>query len=252
GQKRILFEGGIRVPFIVSFPGQIPAGEVRNQMVGVEDFFPTILEATGTPMPTDRIIEGESLWPIMKDNISNEGRVMYRQFQDLWAVIKDGKKLYNDVLYDITGDEPELNPISNASMETELRGLYDQWSYDFTVEDIGKPIQGIGCMDTNYVEFDSKATVRDQIFCKTLIPTATQKGIMNSQQSLPTITLTKTGLILSEAVGVKIQVSLTNIQGKSVLLQGNVNGEYYFPTNLSKGVYFISINKRVVRKISRI
>ena len=107
-------------------------------------------------------------------------------------------------------------------------------------------------MDTNYVEFDSKATVRDQTFCTTRIPTSIQKGIMNSQQSLPTITLTQTGIMLSEGIGVKIQVSLTNIQGKRILLQGSVNGEYYFPTNLSKGVYFISINKRVVRKISRI
>ncbi|MCR9202626.1 MAG: sulfatase [Planctomycetaceae bacterium] len=60
------YEGGIRVPFLVRWPGQVPAGTVSDEPVCSIDIFPTILEAAGVPLPTDRDIDGVSLVTHMK------------------------------------------------------------------------------------------------------------------------------------------------------------------------------------------
>ena len=47
GQKRTLWEGGIRVPGVVRWPGQVPASHVSNEVVHMTDLFPTLLAAVG-------------------------------------------------------------------------------------------------------------------------------------------------------------------------------------------------------------
>ena len=60
------YEGGIRVPFLVRWPGQVPAGTVSDEPVCSIDIFPTIMEAARVPLPTDRQIDGISLVTHMK------------------------------------------------------------------------------------------------------------------------------------------------------------------------------------------
>lgn len=52
------FEGGIRAPFIVRWPGKIAAGRVSNEIVHIMDLFTTVATITGAPVPTDRPIDG--------------------------------------------------------------------------------------------------------------------------------------------------------------------------------------------------
>jgi arylsulfatase A-like enzyme len=59
--KGYAYEGGIRVPLIVSWPGQFPANTVSSAPVSSIDFFPTILEACRIQAPVDRTIDGISL-----------------------------------------------------------------------------------------------------------------------------------------------------------------------------------------------
>ena len=65
GAKGCLFEGGIRVPSIVSFPGRIPAGEVRDQLVTGCDWFPTVAELCGIQLP-ERHFDGKSISQVLK------------------------------------------------------------------------------------------------------------------------------------------------------------------------------------------
>jgi arylsulfatase A-like enzyme len=51
-------EGSLRVPFIVRWPGKIPAGSVSNEIVHEMDIFPTLARVAGGKMPTDRAIDG--------------------------------------------------------------------------------------------------------------------------------------------------------------------------------------------------
>jgi arylsulfatase A len=60
------YEGGIRVPLIVRWPGVIPAGTTSDASAISVDFLPTILEAAGTPLPAGRAIDGVSLLAHLK------------------------------------------------------------------------------------------------------------------------------------------------------------------------------------------
>jgi len=60
GAKFSLFEGGIRLPAMIRWPGRIPAGEDRGQLCTACDWLPTIADLTGVALP-DRPIDGRSM-----------------------------------------------------------------------------------------------------------------------------------------------------------------------------------------------
>lgn len=60
GGKSQLYEGGIRVPMIVRWPGNVPAGTVSKQPTVNSDFFPTLLEAAEIKRPSDYALDGVS------------------------------------------------------------------------------------------------------------------------------------------------------------------------------------------------
>lgn len=63
GRKRSVYEGGIRVPFMVRWPGRVPAGKTSDQPVMGTDLFVTLCEITNTAVPKDRVIDGASIVP---------------------------------------------------------------------------------------------------------------------------------------------------------------------------------------------
>lgn len=65
GKKGTIFEGGHRVPFLARWPGKIPAGAVRHQVVGIHDIVPTALELAGVPIPADQCLDAVSLVPVL-------------------------------------------------------------------------------------------------------------------------------------------------------------------------------------------
>jgi arylsulfatase A-like enzyme len=60
------YEGGIRVPLIIRWPDVVEAGSVCHVPVTSVDYFPTICEAAGVPLPADRVNDGLSLVPLLK------------------------------------------------------------------------------------------------------------------------------------------------------------------------------------------
>ncbi len=61
--KGYAYEGGIRVPFLVRWPGVVAAGKVSDAPVCSIDIFPTILDVAEVEQPADRPIDGLSLLP---------------------------------------------------------------------------------------------------------------------------------------------------------------------------------------------
>jgi arylsulfatase A-like enzyme len=59
------FEGGIRVPCIMRWPGVIPAGSVNNEITGIIDILPTFCALVGVDIPYDRVIDGRNIFPYM-------------------------------------------------------------------------------------------------------------------------------------------------------------------------------------------
>ncbi len=63
--KATSFDGGVRVPCLMRWPGKIPAGSECREMAWTMDLLPTIAKLAGNTAPTDRIIDGRDIWPLM-------------------------------------------------------------------------------------------------------------------------------------------------------------------------------------------
>ena len=64
--KGVLYEGGIRVPYIVQWPGVAAEGKVSDDIVSSLDLLPTFLAAAGAGLPTDREYDGVDLRPSLE------------------------------------------------------------------------------------------------------------------------------------------------------------------------------------------
>ena len=127
------FEGGIRTPFIVRWPGHVPSA-VSNEIVHVMDLFPTLATMTGAPVPTDRPIDGvdqTAFFLGQQPKSSREGFLVYIN-GDLHAVKwRDWKTHYwwqlspsggTDALGPIKLEVPYLfNLLTDPGEETDVR-----------------------------------------------------------------------------------------------------------------------------------
>ncbi|MCP4242647.1 MAG: sulfatase-like hydrolase/transferase, partial [bacterium] len=73
GSKGMLYEGGIRVPMIVRWPGMVPPGSTSAQPVLSIDLYPTLVKAAGGTLPAGPI-DGVDLGPLLRDPNTDLGR----------------------------------------------------------------------------------------------------------------------------------------------------------------------------------
>lgn len=98
GAKGCLFEGGIRVPSIVSWPSSIPKGQVRDQMVCGIDWTPTILDLVGANAASDaKPFDGTSIASVIQNDANTPHDYLYWQLgkgaNAQWVVRKENWKL---------------------------------------------------------------------------------------------------------------------------------------------------------------
>ncbi len=128
GYKRDLYEGGIRVPTIISWHGKVPAGKKRDFAFAFWDYLPTFAEMLSITIPEDT--DGISIFPTLLDkkNMQQERGYFYFEFQELGgrqAVIKGDWKLIHLNIRE--GGRFELyNLASDPSENHNLIGLYPQ------------------------------------------------------------------------------------------------------------------------------
>ena len=65
GKKGTVFEGGVREPCIMRWPGRIPPGTTCNQIAGNIDVLPTLVKLVGTELPSDREFDGRDISSLM-------------------------------------------------------------------------------------------------------------------------------------------------------------------------------------------
>lgn len=97
-RKQSLYEGGIRVPGLVEWPAMISRNLKTDYPVMSNDFFPTVCDIVGIKPPSDRPIDGESLIPFIK------GEVTARRTSMKWAFnfqrYFDGRSEYQAAISD--------------------------------------------------------------------------------------------------------------------------------------------------------
>lgn len=97
GQKGRTDEGGMRVPCVVRWPGRIPAGTVSGELSSTLDLLPTIARLAGAQAPTDRILDGKDIWPILSGEANAKSpheAFFYYQMDQLQAVRSGKWKLF--------------------------------------------------------------------------------------------------------------------------------------------------------------
>lgn len=93
GAKFSLFEGGIRMPAIISYPKTLPQNQVRDQIAMNIDWLPTIADMCGIKVDL-QAIDGRSLIPVIKSaNAASQHDVLYFDSGKQWAVRKGDWKL---------------------------------------------------------------------------------------------------------------------------------------------------------------
>ena len=143
-RKGTVWEGGIRVPAILRWPGHLPAGRVSGQVGIVQDITATILAATGTPVPPQAKAEGINLLPPLSGRSAPVERTLFFRFgtgaskqiavrQGSWKLLVDGAKRY---VFDLSKDAGERNDLTNQRQEIarRLRPLIAAWEADVDAE----------------------------------------------------------------------------------------------------------------------
>src|SRR4029079_3835792 len=145
GSKRTTLEGGIRVPFLVKWPGHVPAGKVYDKPVIQLDIFPTALAAAKLPVPTEAKVDGVDLFPYLNNEKTEEPHhTLYWRFGDQMAIRDGDWKLvrYDPVvdglkgtatppkLYNLASDIGESKDLIKAEPEKakQLQAAWDEWN----------------------------------------------------------------------------------------------------------------------------
>lgn len=145
GGKTEVYEGGIRVPFIVRWPARIPAGRVLTAPVSTLDILPTAVRAAGGAVPAAWQLDGTDLtpflagtsstpphpnlfWRVETDGVSPGGEVqdgMRALRSDNWKLVKPGVGASWE-LYDLADDEGETHNLADEEPAL-LQSLIAQW-----------------------------------------------------------------------------------------------------------------------------
>ena len=86
-------EGGHRVPCIARWPGKIPASSVCAELTSTIDILPTFASLAGAKVPTDRVIDGKNIWPLLtaQPDAKTPHDAFYYYFLDQLQCVRSGK-----------------------------------------------------------------------------------------------------------------------------------------------------------------
>ena len=144
GFKGTLYEGGIRIPWIVRWPGRVLAGSMCSTPVISMDCYPTLLEAAGLPPATGTPLDGRSLIPLLEQKPGFDRDAIFFHYPNyafhkknrLGSAIREGDfkliKYYDNgdlELYRLSSDIAEAVNLSQQHPEVvrRLKAKLDAW-----------------------------------------------------------------------------------------------------------------------------
>jgi arylsulfatase A-like enzyme len=134
GFKGSNYEGGVREPCLMRWPGQIPAGTACRQIAGNIDMLPTFAKLVGGELPRDRVIDGRDITSLMFDPQAGPVRdtqlyfshLKVKRGRQLEAIRQGNWKLFvggtaKGALYDLAKDPGEKTNVAAANPEIVSR-----------------------------------------------------------------------------------------------------------------------------------
>ncbi len=148
GEKGTVYEGGIREPFIVRWPGKIAPGQISEALMSSVDFYPTFLSLAGGQLPEGQVLDGKNIMPEILGNNDEPERSLFWHYPVYHhdvprSVIRKGdwKLIENLVdgsfeLFNIKKDISEENNLagSNPEIVDELKAELKAWQTDCGAE----------------------------------------------------------------------------------------------------------------------
>jgi arylsulfatase A-like enzyme len=121
GQKRTLWEGGVRVPAAVRWPGQVPQGKTSDEIVHMTDLLPTVLAAVGAQPQAEWKVDGLNVLDVWRGTAKTPPRTLFWEWRaegyNQLAAMRGNLKLV------VTGNTaPELYDVANDP--GEMRSLH--------------------------------------------------------------------------------------------------------------------------------
>jgi arylsulfatase A-like enzyme len=137
GKKPELWEGGIRVPAFVRWPGKIKPNTVSGQVATTLDWTATILSLAKAKPVTEYPLDGIDIMPVLAGKQKEISRTIYwRSFQRMkHKAMRDGKWKYMqdekgmEYLFDLNADPSEKNDLREKEQETftKMKARYALW-----------------------------------------------------------------------------------------------------------------------------
>ncbi len=133
-QKMNLWEGGIRIPGIVRWPGVVPVGKLMGQVATTMDWTATILGVTGSKPHPAYPLDGEDLTPVLTGTRSPYDRTLFWRItiQDAarmgkWKYLRENG---NEHLFDLSADPGEKTELKRKFPEVfeKIQGEYQNWN----------------------------------------------------------------------------------------------------------------------------
>lgn len=130
GRKLTSYEGGLRVPCIAWGPGHVAQGQVCRELATSMDFYPTFARLAGAAVPSDRVIDGRDIGPLLaeptKAKTPHDAFFYHGSLGELSAVRSGKWKLFltpQVALYDLEADIAEQHDVlkGNGAVVAELR-----------------------------------------------------------------------------------------------------------------------------------
>jgi arylsulfatase A-like enzyme len=139
--KGTLYEGGIREPMIVKWPGVVRSGTTASTPVTSTDFYPTILEMAGLPPKPEQHVDGLSIMPLLKESGPLRRDTLYWHYPHYHRTTPAGALRHGDwklieyfedgrlELYNLRDDLGEANDLATAMPEKarELQKMLAEW-----------------------------------------------------------------------------------------------------------------------------
>lgn len=131
--KRSAFEGGVRVPGLISWPGRIESGAVMEQPIAVHDWLPTLLSAVGGDPQVVEDAYGQNMWSALSQGAELDRNIFIIGATDNLAVFDwpyklayvkaDGAEEFVPALFNVVDDPNEQNDLSAEMPEMAIRLL---------------------------------------------------------------------------------------------------------------------------------
>ena len=91
GSKGTTWEGGLRMPTVIRWPGKIAPGSDNNELLTAMDLLPTFAMLAGVELPSDRVIDGKNVWPVLIEGSSSPHQVFFYHRANLLQAVRSEK-----------------------------------------------------------------------------------------------------------------------------------------------------------------